>query len=460
MEQLSSSTGRRSSNSENVNFAQDAGFHFAGQAVMQPQQNQTQCYWSNVPRYEPTIGFDVTRPASGYLVFEENINDRQYTLDGYLYYPVFDGPPTPNAGYTYGTYENTGYRLSVGDGLHMNNERIRRYATEEGPWNGHSQNLRDPLENPRFHIRSMTEYNRSEQCLGQSSSQQEIPQDVRVAAMPETWVNYFIPIEQPTQLSHQAQIPASHPVEQRQESQSFDTSSVEEQYQVSQSCYSHGQSDGYHDIVTTPEYSPLSVPQSTALGQTLDLPRCDLTSSQGPGLGSGSDPKTTIFNCGQTLDGLSTEHYSSFGQQIPQSAYVCKRSKQERMTDRIYETAPHGSYRGSELQGSSSHDHVSNQGNISLDEGSISQLEQVQGDFPIPLANPFLRRESTSESCLISEPNSGVGGSFSVLDTSMQPVNRRRTRHLSPGTRRHAKEVRRRGACRDCRRKKCKVLSI
>ena len=56
---------------------------------------------------------------------------------------------------------------------------------------------------------------------------------------------------------------------------------------------------------------------------------------------------------------------------------------------------------------------------------------------------------------LLSTGSDLPGSSVFLLDKSIQPF--RRTRNLSPGARRHAKKMRRVGACEECKRKKLRV---
>ena len=56
-----------------------------------------------------------------------------------------------------------------------------------------------------------------------------------------------------------------------------------------------------------------------------------------------------------------------------------------------------------------------------------------------------------------SEDTSSIVSPFQTLDTDMKPTTPRRIRRLSAGGRIHAKKMRKRGCCDECRRKKCKV---
>ena len=170
-----------------------------------------------------------------------------------------------------------------------------------------------------------------------------------------------------------------------------------------------------------------------------------LPSSVQPALVYDSGPSSTLSR--QHGIGNSPELFTNFGQQA--SGYVGSWPEQIRMTDppamaaqsagfdfRVQTATP---VPQRELE----------------DRSRKESSRRRHSDTPQKRILP--RKERSGPTSAFSGRLSKDTGPFQILDSEMKPTNHRRTRNLSPGGREHAKKMRKKGVCGECKRKKSKV---
>ena len=450
-----------------------------GHDTLQPQGNQFQHSGNNVPYLGPYFGFARAELADRIPNPGENLMDMYRTQEDHTG-PLNPGIPTPISSHMYEFRDNDTYRPYTRNGLvahsdsifnqsiaealstpdnYNSNPRIERYTTEPGPWIALCPDATCSLGDPRFYTRLATETNSLEDRSTHSPPETGVPEAARVATIYRPFQEHDGSLDQYTHGGHQISTPSSYPMERDQGYLSYDTPFSQQGYQVRPHDPVHNQRDGYSEPLRTPIPTQLATPLSNAHSASMDFHLYNPETFQQPTYDVHPIPLTFSPGDQQILDGrLSMEHIPPIVSQIPQSAYVNGWPNQVRETDNMVGTVPNAAAYGNPmLHGSPLHNQSSTQGSLPWDEQSATHSEHMPSESLDSCPQAPTRRESAPEIMLASDQNPGNTGSFQVLDSSMQPVKKRRTRYLSPSGRIHAKEVRRRGACQECRRKKCKV---
>ena len=153
-----------------------------------------------------------------------------------------------------------------------------------------------------------------------------------------------------------------------------------------------------------------------------------------------------------SLVGHSPEYYRpSRDHQVQSTGYVDSRFENMQITDNEFPSVSYGQT-GAQVSSSSGliGQHAMSSSKVSPSKRKVKARRTKAR--PQPAIRPHLSSDNTP-----SEDASINTSPYQVLDADMQPTFSRRTRKLSADGRRHAKEMRKYGACEKCRRKKSKV---
>ncbi|MCJ1234734.1 hypothetical protein MMC14_002697 [Varicellaria rhodocarpa] len=152
-----------------------------------------------------------------------------------------------------------------------------------------------------------------------------------------------------------------------------------------------------------------------------------------------------------SLVGNSPEHRPSLGNYYQLTGYVDSRPSEMQITDNEPMVDLYGQA-GTRLSSPNG-----NAGQHSMSPSGIPPgKKKVKARRPNTRAQqPIKPRDNTP-----SENTSSIASGFQTLDSNMNLTSFRRKRKLSDDGKKHAKEMRKCGACTECRRKKCKCTHV